>query len=126
MNRRAGGAIKSHRFKREIVMQIESYDASKRDLWDSFVQSNRQAGIGHLSGLFALEEEVSAAMNRSVILFDEQRRVVGVLPLFETSRRELRFLCVRELSSGTQLPGGPLFSPQLSTKQQREALTCLS
>lgn len=103
-------------------MQIEEYNETRRADWDAFVAAHPHASFRHLSGLFALEAETSGARNRSLVIYDERNRLVGLLPLFEVVEPQLRYLRTRTLNSGTTLPGGPLFVLSLSAKQQRDLL----
>jgi Acetyltransferase (GNAT) domain len=103
-------------------MQIEEYNETRRADWDAFVAAHPHASFRHLSGLFALEAEISGARNRSLMIYDERGRLVGLLPLFEVVERALRYLRLRTLNSGTTLPGGPLFDLSLSAKQERDLL----
>lgn len=105
-------------------MRVEVYEGGQRQEWDAFVRAHPHASAGHLSGVFALEE-AGGNHNRSLLLRGERDRLAGLLPLFETETRSLRFVRQRRLASGTYLPGGPLLAPELSARQQRDALALL-
>lgn len=100
-------------------MKIEAYEPSRREQWDSFVFSNPEAGINHLSANFVLAERRWAGRNRSFMLFADDGQLIGILPLIELKRRELRF-ATRELQSG-----GPLLKADLRRSLQNEALATL-
>jgi hypothetical protein len=101
-------------------MRAEQYEPSRREQWDSFVLSNPEAGINHVSANFVLEKRRRGGKNRSLMLFADQGELIGVLPLVELTRRELRFVTIRELHSD-----GPLLKPDIPRSLQKRALATL-
>jgi hypothetical protein len=89
--------------------------------WRTFVEAHPDRSLGHLPGIAAFERLTSGATNRSLMVRDDSGRLVGVVPLFEIERRDLRAFRTRVLTSGTHLPSGPLLATSLSAKQQQAA-----
>ncbi len=99
-------------------MNILPYSESVESEWRQFVEAHPDRAMGHLPAIAAIEQVTSAARNRSLIVRDDANRLVGIVPLFEVERRELRAFRTRILCSGTHLPSGPLFAASLSARQQ--------
>jgi hypothetical protein len=105
-------------------MDIVDFDRSEIEGWDAFVRAHPMASYGHLAANFALADETPGVQNRSLVVRDGGE-VVGVLPLFEVSDRELRWIRVRSLVSGAFFPAGPLISPSVPPKSTSKVLGLL-
>jgi hypothetical protein len=103
-------------------MPVEAYDPAHRAEWDEFVLSHPTSGMGHLSGVIALERATSAAAVHSLVARGDDGRVAGVLPLFELRRSELRIVPMKELVTGTHFPSGPLIDHAMGEKQRNRIL----
>ena len=98
-------------------MNILPYSVDLQSEWARFVDTHPHRAIGHLPAIATLEQLTSGARNRSLVVRDEAGRLVGVIPLFECERCELRLFRTRVLCSGTHVPSGPLLATSLSERQ---------
>lgn len=96
-------------------MDVVDFSPELRSGWDAFVSMHPHASYGHLSGQFGLAAVTPGLRHVSVLAID-RGEVIGVLPLFLHDRHALRWVPVRELTSGGIFPGGPLVSPKLQGK----------
>jgi hypothetical protein len=102
-------------------MKFLPYEPAKRDEWDQFVCSHPHAGLGHLSSNFLLEEEQSRTINRSIMIYEDSMRLMGVLPLRESKSTMSRIFTTRTLAS----LGGPLFRTYLTAPEQSRLMDSL-
>jgi hypothetical protein len=101
-------------------VRIVPFTADREGDWRQFVEAHPDRSIGHLPAIATLERLTSGATDRSLMVLDDADRLVGIVPLFEVERRELRAFRTRILCSGTHLPSGPLFAPSMSRKQLQQ------
>jgi GNAT acetyltransferase-like protein len=108
-----------------VSIRVVPYSADYADAWTAFVDAHPHRAVGHLAAVFEIERLTSGALNRSVLL-EENGKLRGVAPLFETRWKDLRFFPIRALSSGTHFPGGPLLDASLGERHQRHLLKDLA
>lgn len=102
-------------------MEFLPYLPAKRREWDQFVESHPRAGFGHLSSNFLLEDETGRTINRSLMIYENPTRLIGVLPLRESKSAMSRVFTIRTLASN----GGPLFHTRLTAPEQSRLLDSL-
>lgn len=106
-------------------VHVVPYSAEHADAWSAFVAAHPHRAAGHLAAVFEIERATSGAINRSVLL-QQDGKVRGVVPLFETRWKDLRVLPVRALSSGTHFRGGPLLDVALNERHRWRLLEQLA
>lgn len=96
--------------------------SENRALWDAFVSRHPHATIGHHAETIAWEAEHLGVSSRAFLFVDDDRRVLAVCPLVETTGAEARAFATRSLVSGTQFPSGPLLDASLSVRAAQRVL----
>jgi hypothetical protein len=106
-------------------MHCKPFSAENLEDWDDFVLNNPFSWIGHLSIISRLEQVLAGAGTKSILVYNDKNRVIAVLPLYEAGGRELRYIPIKTLSTGSLFPSGPLLDQKLSLKESKEVLDCM-